>query len=500
MFSTEKRTAIPVAIFAALLMICGSIVAISGSSNAATGEDLSGYGSVNEIMVAPGYSWSYTATFPSDLTEGTVLSFEVNELNTNASIDGHNLSIIIPQGFTPGKYNIVLKATHEESNQTGYQWIRITVNEALALSYTGCINEIIQGASQMITLNATGGVGTVTWKEVSLPQGLTLSGNTVSGTPTTIGLNTIQVQAESSEGQKKNLEITFTVFNVIVGGNDETITSTGSYVASTAIAQTGTDLGVTWSVTSGELPAGLQLDAATGVVSGTYTGTEAIEAEIVLTGSATNGPAQTATKNLTIKAEPAFSLSGDNSILTYTGNTETKTASVSASANTSEITWTVNSLAGVSISNGVITVTGSAAVTSGQTITVTATTAYGQVRTMDVNLVVEDTLRITGPASLVSTQGVSATSSAFDITGGSDNTVAITNNGGYASGLAYDSETKTLSISYPDPHAKSTVTLTVTSAAGQTATIDVSVTVFSSMGFTSEPGSDGIYAYIEDEA
>lgn len=490
--------AIPTAVFAVLLMLCGSIIVFSDTSEA-TGEDLTGYGDVNEIEIAPGYSWSYTSTFPSDLEEGTVLSFAVNELNTNASITGHNLSIIIPAEFPVGSYNVVLKAEHAASEQIGYQWLRITVNEAMALSYSGCINEIVQGATQSITLSSSGGIGSVTWHEVSLPQGLTLSGNIVSGIPTTIGLNTIQMQAVSDKGETKDLEIKFTVFNKIVGGSAETITSAGAYTASSAIPQTGNDLNVTWAVTSGTLPAGMALDSSTGIVSGTYTGSEPVSVAVVLTGTAQNGPEQTATKDLTVRAEPAFSILGGNTILTYTGNDKTVSLALTASSSTSDITWSVPDLTGVTVDGGNVSVDGSAAVTAGQSVTVTATTAYGQVKTKDVTITVEDTLTITGPGSLVATAGTPASTTAFTVSGGSTNTVEITGNGGYESGLSFDPDSNVLSISYPGSHAKSTVTLTATSAAGQTATIDIDVTVYSSMGFTSEPGFDGIYAYVADE-
>lgn len=112
---TNKRNmAIPTAVVAAVLMLCAAVLVCSPMSDA-TGEDLEGFGEVNEIAIAPGYSWSYTATFPSDLEAGTVLTFEVNELNTNATIDGHNVSVIIPSDFSAGAYNLVLKAEHADS-------------------------------------------------------------------------------------------------------------------------------------------------------------------------------------------------------------------------------------------------------------------------------------------------------------------------------------------------------------------------------------------------
>ena len=495
---TNKRNmAIPTAVVAAVLMLCAAVLVCSPMSDA-TGEDLEGYGEVNEIAIAPGYSWSYTATFPSDLEAGTVLTFQVNELNANATIDGHNVSVIIPSDFPAGAYNLVLKAEHADSGQTAYQWIRITVNQALALDYSGCVEEIIQGTAQNITLSSTGGIGTVTWQEVSLPNGLTLSGNTISGTPTQIGENVVQVQAVSDKGETKDLEITFTVYNQIVGGSPQTITSAGSAAASDAIAQTGTDLGVTWAVTGGDLPEGFQLDAATGVVSGTYTGSEPVETTVTLIGTAANGPAQTATKEITIRGEPTFVINGENTVLTYTGNAEAKTLALTASATTSAITWTITEMTGVSVENGTVTVTGEAAVGTAQSATVTATTAYGQVQTKQITITVEDTLAISGPDRLVATAGQLATSTAFSITGGSGNVAAITDNGGYGAAITYSAENNTVSITYPDAKAETPVIITVTSAAGQTATATINVVVYSSMGFDSDPAASGIYAYIDD--
>ncbi len=45
------------------------------------------------------------------------------------------------------------------------------------------------------------------WYTISMPAGLTLSNNTISGTPSEVGLNTIQVKANSSQEQTKDLEI-----------------------------------------------------------------------------------------------------------------------------------------------------------------------------------------------------------------------------------------------------------------------------------------------------
>lgn len=487
--------AVPLMVLSVLAVLCMSFVGIS-DLDGATGENLTGYGTVNEISIAPGYSWSYPSTFPADLEEGTVLTFQVNEMEDNATIDGHTLKIsTIPASMAGNAYNIVLKAYHAESDQTAYQWIRITVNAAMSVDYSGCLSKIVKGASQNIDLKSEGGIGTVTWTATTMAPGLTLSGNKITGTPTQVGANTIVLKATSSQGETKDLTINFTVYNVIVGGADQTITAIGGKaVSSDAIVQTGTDLGVTWTADKA-LPAGLSLNKDTGAISGTYTDTTAGQAVITLTGTTTHGPSQTATKKVTINYEPVFAINGGaDKVLTYTGNTSAKVVELSVSAASSAITWSIPTTTGITIAqDGKLTITGSAAVTADGKITVTARSANGQTTTKVVSYLVEDTLKIVGADKLVAKQGIAA-SQAYTVTGGSSNTVAISEN---VYGEALTFADGKLKITYPDPHASEAVTLTVTSAAGQTATISVNVVVYSTMGFSSTPGAAGVFAFAE---
>lgn len=494
--SNKRKLMAPTAVLAVLFMLCATVMVVTDAD--ATGENLSGYGTVNEITIAPGYTWTYTSTFPADLEEGTVLTFQVNELGDVATISGHTLSINgITASHAGHAYNIVLKAYHAESDQTAYQWIRINVNSAMAVNYSGCLSEIVKGTSQTIDLTSTGGIGTVTWSATTMAPGLTLEGNRITGTPTQVGANTIVLTATSSQGETKDLTINFTVFNVIVGDSAETVVALGGHGISTrAITQTGDDLGVTW-VADVSLPAGLSLNATTGVISGTYTGSTAGQAVVTLTGTSAHGPSQTTTKTVTINYEPAFAITGGTErVLTYTGNEADKVVTLGVSAASSAITWSIPSTAGISIAqDGKLTITGSAAVISDGSIVVTATSANGQSTTKTVSYLVEDTLSITGANKLVAKQGIAA-SQAYTITGGSSNTVAISSNT-YGEALTF-SDSK-LNITYPDSHASEQVTLTVTSAAGQTATINVGVVVYSTMGFSSTPGASGLFAFVLDE-
>ena len=148
---------------------------------------------------------------------------------------------------------------------------------------------------------------------------------------------------------------------------------------------------------------------------------------VTLTGTAMNGPAQTATKKVTINYEPEFSITGgDGTILTYKGNSP-KVVAFSISGQHTAITWSTTVISGISISqDGKLTISGSTAVGSG-TVAVTAKSAAGQTQVKNVQYTVEDTLSITGPDKLVATAGIPS-SQTYTVTGGSSNTVQVGSN------------------------------------------------------------------------
>lgn len=56
------------------------------------------------------------------------------------------------------------------------------------------------GVAYSTKLSASGGVGTITYTATPLPTGITLSGNTLSGTPTTAGTTNVVVTATDANG------------------------------------------------------------------------------------------------------------------------------------------------------------------------------------------------------------------------------------------------------------------------------------------------------------
>lgn len=465
----------------ALLAFVGSAAVIMGTSSEGTYS--SSYGTVYEIDLAPGFSYTYSPTYPSDLTVTTSIEKYESTGITAAFTDSSNktLKVTVKDGITSGSYDLVLKASSTTGSitQTAYQHIRFNIVSGLSVS--GSINDIIKGASVNLTLQGTSEMGDVVWTVKSgttLPSGLTLSGNTVSGTPTAVGSQTVSLTATAA-GETKDLIIDFTVYNVIVGGSNETITSYGESVSSSVIVQTGNDLGVTWTVTSGTLPSGFTLNSSTGVVSGSSSTLNSTS--VTITGASSHGPAQTTTKTITIRSEPALSLTSDGEITVYSGS-GTQTAQITATSGTSAITWSVSSATGVSISNsGLLSVTESA---SSGTVTVTAETQYGQTATIDQAIYKEATAAISGSVTLSCVAGSSMTGAYTTNISGTWSVDATSAPSGVTISI---SDKGILSISGSSPCDGFEVTVKLTTASGQTVEKTVTCQVVSQLIFTSAP-------------
>ncbi len=501
-----KRNKLIAASVVMTLCLCSCFLAFNGDDSDAASDAT--YGTISEFNLAPGFRWTYTPTYPSDLSVSTSILKQGTNTSSGtssnissgswATISGSTVTVTVPTNAAVGTvYDIILKATTSTGgvSQTAYQYIRANITSGLTAS--GTASDVILGNSANISLSASSSMGSVTWSVTTgktMPAGLTLSGSTVLGTPTTVGLNTIYLTA-SSRGQTVDVTIPFTVYNAINGGSAETITSFGTVVSSTAITQVGNDLGVTWSVTSGTLPSGFSLNSTTGVISGSSVLKQS--SGITITGISSNGPSQTVTKQITIQSEPKMtSVTGDDTILTYSGNGNVTKDYASSVTGTSELTWSlVGAPSGVSIdSAGKVTVTGSAAVTSGTDFTIRATSQYGQIISKDVRLTVEGVLDINGTADLSTTAGTAKTST-YTATGGSDNAFSLVdNNAPTGVTISINSSTGQLSMNGSAPAGSFTVGVKVTSAAGQTDAITVTCQVLSVLVYTSTP-SNGVIAY-----
>ena len=244
---------------------------------------------------------------------------------------------------------------------------------------------------------------------------------------------------------------------------------------------------ITWRVV-GDMPDGMWLEGSKVAGTPTVIGTNTI----TLRADTSYGASEQLTIEFTVVEDTLRIKGGDETVLTYKDNEENETVELTATGTASKITWSIPETVGISISDeGVLTITGSATVTTDGKIIVTATSASGQTATKTISYVVEDTLSIAGETKLVGVVGKTA-STIYTITGGSANDVAISDD--INGTLTF--EKNTLSVKSSSAYTSTTVTLTVTSAAGQTATINVEVVVYATLEFTSDPTSDGLLAYV----
>ena len=178
----------------------------------------------------------------------------------------------------------------------------ITIAPA-TLSLTNTLPDGTVGVPYSSQIGATGGITPYTCLITgALPAGLTLTGCTVSGTPTTAGSSPITVKVTDSGSPAQNASQNE---NITIAPAALTITSTlpngtvGAPYSSTITASDGTPP-YSCSIT-GTLPAGLLLTGCT--ISGTPTAAGSSPVTVKVTDS--GSPAQNATQNDTIVISPA---------------------------------------------------------------------------------------------------------------------------------------------------------------------------------------------------
>lgn len=211
-----------------------------------------------------------------------------------------------------GAVNLTVTATDSSvPPQTAGKALSIIVNPALSIT-TSSLPEGTIDEAYAATLQHTGGTAPVTWSIVggALPAGfnaLNPSNGAISGTPTAVGTSDFTVQAADAAGTvvQQALSIKISPAPLILttallpGG-----TVNSSYNQSLH-ASGGTEP-YSWAVTVGTLPAGLNLDAATGAIAGMPTADGVFNFTITVTDSSV--PHQTAQKPFSVTISPPLTV------------------------------------------------------------------------------------------------------------------------------------------------------------------------------------------------
>jgi hypothetical protein len=174
---------------------------------------------------------------------------------------------------TSGTYPFQVHVTDSTTKLTATQSFSISTSatSVVTVTTTSPLPNGLVSVAYTQTLQATGGTAPYTWSATGLPTGLTLDPTTgiLSGTPTVGGTSTIAVTVTDAARGTATASLSLTVGILAITPATLTNGSVGvPYSATLTVA--GTTV-ANWAVTVGTLPAGLNLNSATGVISGTPT-------------------------------------------------------------------------------------------------------------------------------------------------------------------------------------------------------------------------------------
>ncbi len=177
----------------------------------------------------------------------------------------------------------------------------------------------------------------------SLPAGLTLNATTgvISGTPTSGASQTFTIRATDLHDCLGTRTYTLAPLCTPISISPATMTSgtVGVFYSQTLSAAGGTAPYSLWSVTSGTLPAGLSLNAATGVISGTPTASVSPPTNITVRVSDTYGCQ--GTQVISLKICPVVTLSPTSLPAATVGSAYSQT--ISGGGGATPYTYTISS-------------------------------------------------------------------------------------------------------------------------------------------------------------
>ncbi|WP_439709417.1 putative Ig domain-containing protein [Cupriavidus pauculus] len=271
--------------------IAGTPTAAGGFSFTVTATDRNGFSGSQgyTVTVAPPVI-AYATTTLGAASVASAYSQSIAVSGGNAPYTFSLVSGALPSGISlsaggtlagtaasAGTFNFTVQARDSTTGGTfaATQAFTLTVGAATLAVAPASLTGATVGVASNQTITASGGVAPYTFAMTagSLPAGMTLSsGGALSGTPTARGSFSFTVTATDSSGGSVSRTYTLAVAAATLSLSPATLPSPSVGVAySQTLTASGGVAPYTYAVTAGALPAGLVLNATTGVLSGTPT-------------------------------------------------------------------------------------------------------------------------------------------------------------------------------------------------------------------------------------
>jgi PLD-like domain/Putative Ig domain len=347
-------------------------------------EDPSDYTSeLNEVTTAGGKVTGYSSstgfyihakTVIADYGDSTAKAFVGSEnFSSNSLNDNRELGIV-----TTNSSIVSGLETTFDGDFTGSD------NNKVSIFSPGTLTTAVGGTVYYQTQGEDTCTGTLSYKATGLPTGLSINSTTgdISGTASTAGTYTVTLTGTDTTGPTGSATFTWdvgTTSNTVTVTNPGSQTGTVGTAASLQISATDSASGQTLTYSATGLPAGLSINASTGLISGTPT--TAGSNSVTVTAKDTTGATGSASFTWTINS----STSGNTVTVTNPGS-QTGTVgtgvslqiSATDSASGQTLIYSATGLpAGLSVSASTGLITGAPTTAGSNSVTVTAKDATG---------------------------------------------------------------------------------------------------------------------------